>query len=164
MKISAGTGKAFRIEADLLAVGLPEGTKTLRGEIAELDETMQGAILDVIGSGDDFTGRLGEKAIIRPAWGIAAKRVLLVGLGPARRVGAEALRVMGGTALREAIALKINSAALHLPATRRGMSIHEAALALTEGAGMGGYLFEEYRSSDKKQGPSRRTFSSNAAS
>lgn len=155
MKIAAGTGKAVGLKADLMALGLPEGTKALRGEAAELDTAMEGAISDVIGTGTDFTGKLGEKTIIRPARGIEAKRVVLVGLGPGRRVGAEALRLMGGTALKECIALKADSVALLLPAAPgKRMSNQEAAQALAEGAGMGGYLFEEYRSSGQKQGPS----------
>ena len=73
MKISAATGKAERIEADLLALGLPEGTKTLKGAAAELDKAMGGAISDVLASGEDFSGKPGQKAIIRPARGIAAR-------------------------------------------------------------------------------------------
>jgi leucyl aminopeptidase len=153
MKIAAATGKAERIEADLLALGLPEETKTLKGAAAELDKAMSGAISDVLASGEDFSGKPGQTAIIRPARGIAAGRVLLVGLGPVRGMNAESLRVMGGHALREAIALKLKSVALMMPAALGRVQAQDAAQALAEGAGLGGYLFENYRSSDARTAP-----------
>lgn len=151
MKISAATGRAERVQADLLSLGLTENTKTLKGAAAEIDDALGGAISEVLAAGADFSGKPGETAIIRPARGIAARLVLLVGLG--RRMDAESLRVMAGTALRESIALKVKSVALIIPAPLGRMQAQDAAQALAEGAGMGGYLFEEYRSTERKTAP-----------
>jgi len=154
MKFSVVTGKPEGQEVDLLAVGIPEGAKALRGDAARLDEAMDGAISAVLAQGADFKGALGEKATVRPARGTAAKTLLLVGLGPSRSIGAESLRLMGGTALKEAVALKARSVAMVVPQVgRRGFTAQGAGQALAEGAGSGGYLFEEYRSSDRKEEP-----------
>lgn len=164
MKISAATRKAEQFEADLLAIGLPEDTRTLKGAAAKLDDAMGGAISAVLASGDDFSGKPGESAILRPARGIKAGRVLLVGLGPIRRISAESLRVMGGETLRKSIALKLESVALVLPSTTGKLKAGEAAEALAEGAGLGGYLFEQYRSSNAKTAPEEVTIIGDAKS
>jgi leucyl aminopeptidase len=154
MRISAAVGKAVQVEADLLALGIPAEAKTLKGVAAEIDEAMGGAVSEMLRSGADFTGKTGEKALLRPAMGIAAGCLLIVGLGESRRIDAEALRVMGGATVREAISLKAASVALLMPSSLpRRLGVQEAAEALAEGAGLGGYLFEQYRSGERKQGP-----------
>lgn len=153
MKISAFRGTAVEIEADLMALGLTAKTKNLRGEAAELDRALGGAISDAIDSGD-FAGNLGDKLMMRPIKGIKAQRLLLVGLGPARSLNPEAMRVMGGTATRESISVKASSVALLLPSPiPKRIGAQGAAEAVAEGAGLGGYLFEGYRSKDRKTGP-----------
>lgn len=154
MKISAAVGNAVQVKADLMALGILAETKTLRGVAAELDTAMGGAISDILRTGTDFTGKAGDTVLLRPVRGIAAGRLLMVGLGEARRVGAEELRVMGGTAVREAVSLKGSSVALLMPSPLpRRMDARDTAEALAEGAGLGGYLFEQYRSGERKQAP-----------
>jgi leucyl aminopeptidase len=154
MKISAAVGKAVQVKADLLALGIPAEAKTLRGVAAEIDEAMGGAVSEVLRAGTDFTGKSGEKALLMPARGVAARRLLIVGLGEARRVDAEALRVAGGVAVREAMRLKAASVGLLMPSPLpRRLGARDVAEALAEGAGLGGYLFEQYRSGERKEAP-----------
>jgi leucyl aminopeptidase len=155
MKISEFGGKSSEVSVDLLAVGLAEGSGALKGQAAEVDGAAGGVISRVLATGADFTGKAGEKFMIAPTSGLRCKRLVLVGLGPARQVGAEELRKMAGSAVREAVRMKASSVALIAPeVARRRMSAGEIGQAMAEGSGLGGYLFEEYKSGDRKVGPS----------
>lgn len=154
MKISAVGAKASEISVDLLALGLYEGKVALKGEAAELDRKTGGAISAVLATGTDFGGKLKDRFTIVPTSGVRSKRIMLVGLGPASGMNAEVLRSMAGAAVREAVKVKASSVALLAPMVGKGkVSAQEMAQAMAEGAGLGGYLFEEYRSGDRKVGP-----------
>ena len=154
MKVTVLKGKASDVKADLLALGLPEGKGRLKGEAAELDEATGGAISAVLATETDFSGKAKDRFTIVPISGIQSKRLLLVGLGPARGIDADAFRRMAGAAVREAVKVKASSVALLAPSEGTGrMKAQETAQAMAEGAGLGGYLFEEYRSGERKLGP-----------
>jgi leucyl aminopeptidase len=154
MKITAARGKASGISADLLALGVPEGKAVLKGEAAELDRATGGAISAVLATGTDFSGKLKDRFTIVPASGVRAKRLVLVGLGAARGINADVLRKMAGVAVREAVKVKASTVAIYAPsAAKAKMPAQEIAQAMAEGAGLGGYLFEEYRSENRKARP-----------
>ena len=77
-----------------------------------LDAATRGTLAALIASGD-FSGRTGESALLY-APGVQAKRVLVVGLGPADRFDANAARLAAATAGRRARDLSGEKLALAL--------------------------------------------------
>ena len=128
-----------KISADAVVLGLASGTPKPRVLGAEgLPATTRKALTDavaVLGA----TGAADSVVRIPAVPGLAARSVLLAGVGDARKITPEALRRAAGAAVRElAGAAKV---AVALPAT------DAAGLAATaEGALLGSYSFDAYRS------------------
>jgi leucyl aminopeptidase len=80
MDIHVSTTAWTQTEGDWLIVGISEGGE-LSGHVAGLDAALDGTISRLLGS-EDLKCKLGETLAIHDAQGIAAQRVLLVGLGP----------------------------------------------------------------------------------
>jgi leucyl aminopeptidase len=114
--------------AGLLALGLTEPTAA-RGEgararatntalergtpAARLDTASQGALRALLAAGD-FSGRSGESALLY-APGVAATRVLVLGLGRTDALDARAVRLACATAARRARELSAGTLAMALP-------------------------------------------------
>ena len=98
--------------AGLLAVGVPEGSLPRAGFASALDSATGGAVRTLLASGD-FAGRTGETALLYPH-GVKAKRVLVLGLGPAAQIGARGVLLAAATAARRARELGAGSLALAL--------------------------------------------------
>src|SRR5262249_12120880 len=84
-----------------------------------------------------------------PVAGIAAKRVILIGLGDEKNADVEALRAAGGRAAKALARAKAESAALAVPALRR-VTPEAAAQALAEGLVLGAYRFDKYKTGNEK--------------
>jgi leucyl aminopeptidase len=123
--------------------GLP---RFLRG----LDAALGGTIRGYFETGD-FTGKA-QETIQLPAQGVAARRVHLIGLGEAKEVDGEVMRRAAGGAVTAAMRRKGRSLALLVPPVRR---LPPAALgqALTEGALLGTYRFDGYRTLEEPTPP-----------
>lgn len=65
--------------ADWLVVGVPEGTD-LSGRLADFNQRLGHALSRLIEQ-KDLTGKLAESVVIHAPQGVAAKRVLMIGLG-----------------------------------------------------------------------------------
>jgi leucyl aminopeptidase len=111
--------------------------------LAPADRALGGALSRVIGSGD-FRGRAGEALWLYPESGLAAKRVLLVGLGKESAASGATLRRAAGTATREAARRRCRKLAMALPTQRRAR-VAEQARGLAEGAVLAGYRFDAWR-------------------
>jgi leucyl aminopeptidase len=95
-----------------------------------LDAATHGALGALLTSGD-FAGRAGESALLY-APGVQAKRVLVVGLGPADAFDREAARIAAATAARRARELSAGRLAIALSARIE----REPALARAAGEGL----------------------------
>jgi leucyl aminopeptidase len=151
MDVTIETRFPAEFAADLLALPLPEldpARWRLPKPLAALDAVAGGRIAQAIGAGD-FRGKRGETLLLHPAPTLRAKRLLLVGLGAEGSLGADALREVAAGVVREARQRRAEHAALLAPATRR---VKAAALAqaLAEGAVLGAYRFDRYRTRNQK--------------
>ncbi len=115
--------------------------------LRELDEAVGGLCARVFAAGD-FTGKSGE-VLSLPVTGIAAKRLVLVGLGDEKNASRESLRAAGGRAAKALARAKAAKAALAVPAIRR-IAAEDAAQALAEGLVLGAYRFDKYKSGNDK--------------
>lgn len=142
---SSGSGEGYSAHVDALIVlgyaeaGLPAG----------LDERFDGQLSGLL-AGARFTFKRGSIFAI-PSFGkVAAKWVIVAGLGDAMAPAGEAVRRACGLAAREARKLGAGAAAVLLPA---GSSADDTQ-ATVEGIALGLYEFTRYKSGET--GPSLR--------
>ncbi len=123
------------VNADLLAVGIHSGEGPPEG----LSAAAQPAV-----SNEDFTGKRGQTSLLYAGDDLAARRLLLVGLGERPSFTPEKLRRTAATVARRARTLKARNVAFVLP-TPEGSDAGGAARAAAEGAILGLYRFEKYK-------------------
>lgn len=150
MQVTVRTRRAAEAPAELLALPLAqlEGSAgRLPARIAALDRATGGRIASVVAAGD-FRGKRGESVLLHAPDGVAAKRLLLVGLGEESAIGAAGLREAAGAAAKAAAARRARSLVLLAPAVRR-VRTPETAQALAEGLVLASYRFDRYRRRDE---------------
>ena len=123
------------VEADLLAVGLHAGEDPSEG----LSTAAEPAVRD-----GDFTGKQGQTSLLYAGEALAARRLLLVGLGERSLFTPEKLRRAAATVSRRSRTLKARTAAFVLPSPEDS-DVRGAARATAEGAVLGLYTFDRYR-------------------
>lgn len=90
MEFSIKSGSPEKLRTGALVVGVFESRK-LGGAAAVLDAACKGRIGDIVGSGD-MEGKSGSTLLLHALPGIAADRVLLVGLGKEKEFGLKEYR------------------------------------------------------------------------
>jgi len=144
MRSSVGTTPPQQSTAALLAVGVPRVGRKVPGFLAALDKAFKGEISRVLAS-SDFTGKPDQTAVFYPAKG--PKRVLLVGLGERDSLDGNAVRKAAALAARRALELGAGSLAFFLTSEAASkIDPEETGRVVVEGAGQGGWTFEQYRS------------------
>jgi leucyl aminopeptidase len=155
MRVEVVQGDIVGQAGPLLVVGVAVGEGIgEQGVLSRLDTALDGMLGQVLGSGD-FKGKEGQTALLYPTAGrVGAERVLLVGLGNAEDLTAERFRRAGGTAVKQAIRLEVESFACSV---HRDGPIERAAAgrAVAEGIVLGGYVFDEMKSGGE-EAPQRR--------
>ena len=145
MRITLAHQSIQSVAADALIVNLFEGVKSPGGATGAVDQAIGGAISRMLALGD-FRGRLNDVTVIYPAAGVAAPRVLVVGLGPAAEFTLDHARQAAGAAARKARDLGAKRVATIVHgAGIGGMDPQAAAQATTEGALLGAYQFREHK-------------------
>jgi leucyl aminopeptidase len=128
------------VPAGLLAVGLHKGEDPPEGVSAAAQPAL---------SGGDFSGKTGETALLY-AGGLAAPRLLLVGLGERSSFTTEKLRRAAASIAKKARSLGVKEAAFALP-TPEGVGTFGSARAAAEGAALGLYRFTRYKTGRKAE-------------
>ena len=145
------------IETELLAV-LAADTQTAKGPDAKpqpvlltADAAVQAAAAAVLASGEYKAGA-NETLLLHAPAGLAAKRLLIVGLGKQAKATAHAVRNAAGTAVRFAKPRGIRELVFALPELRN-LACRPAtcARAAVEGAFVGDFDPDTYRSDRKDQ-------------
>ncbi|MGA8891367.1 MAG: leucyl aminopeptidase [Anaeromyxobacteraceae bacterium] len=156
MKIEVTGSGPLEVDASVLAVPVFEGEASdPKGIQAELDRRLDGHLATAAAE-EDFQGKAGQVLAIRTLGKLRAGRVILIGLGKREategslpRGGFESLRSASGDAARLAQkggARKLAIASPRLP----GQTAHEAR-AIVEGALLGAYRFDRYKTEEKKK-------------
>ena len=99
-------------------------------------------------SDGDFSGKEGETTLIYAPDGLSTPRLLLVGLGERASFTLDKLRRTSATAAKRARSLKLDEAAFTLPVPA-GFGAREAAEAAAEGAALGLYRFDRYKTGEE---------------
>jgi len=130
-----------RVEADALVVHHFAGAHRAGGAVAEVDRALDGLIGELAARGD-LDSELGRVTPLFTRAGVAAPRVLVVGLGDPQRVDAEAVRRASGEAVRRARELGASRVAFGALAVGiGGLTPSEVARATVEGARLGLYRY-----------------------
>lgn len=141
------------LPAELLAV-LAVDTQTEKGKDAKpapalltADPAVQTAAASVLGSGE-FKAGANETLLLHAPAGLAAKRLLLIGLGKQAKATVHAVRNAAGTAIRFAKPRGIREIVLALPVSEN-LPAAGTARAIAEGALVGDFDPDTYRSDRK---------------
>ncbi len=145
MQIQTIVGKIQEQETQALVVNLFEGVTEPVGATGAVDAALGGAIRALVTAGD-FRGKRNEVAVLYPAAGFPARRVLLVGLGKAEKFTVEGIRQAAATVARKARDLGVTQ--LHTlvhGAGMGGIEVEAAAQAVVEGTILGLYRYHELK-------------------
>lgn len=133
-----------QVAADAIIVGLPQGTEQVTGAAASVDQVSGGLISRVLAQGE-FSGKLNETLALYPT-GLAAKKVLLVGLGEPAKLNTELIRQIAGTAQKAAAKGKVGIIASVVHGLGvAGLCPVCAAQAVVEGALLASYRYEQLK-------------------
>lgn len=149
MKIMQVETKQERVDAeatDALVLTHCEGDTLAKQDAAVLDKALGGALRELLQS-KEFEGKANEVVLFHTQGKIPAKRLILVGLGKKKDVGLDQIRQALGHAAKRVRQAKAGSFVVALPSVMpRGASLVDVAQVMVEGAILGSYQFNVYRS------------------
>ncbi len=157
MKVQLTGAQALEVDCSLLAIPVfeEEARETSKGLLGEIDRKL-GGHLTMAAREEPFEGKPDQTVSLSTLGRIRAGRILLLGLGMRdgrttglARTGFEALRVAAGKAARAAD--KIPFARLAFVAPRIAGQAAAEARAIVEGALLGAYRFDRYKSDKRKR-------------
>jgi leucyl aminopeptidase len=141
------------VQCDALVVGatyktVKQKTKelVLVGTAREVDKLL-GSLIQTIYSDREFKGELGELLTLHPMGKLAAKRVVIAGLGPQEKMHPHVIRRASATAARHLQQTGARNIVLALDSEELGIDLEEVVRAEVEGAVLGLYTFKKYKQS-----------------
>ena len=151
MEIIAQQGDLSHFDCDVLVVNLFEGVTQLSGATGAVDQALAGWISALIAQ-EHFKGKA-NTTLDLPTFGkIPAKRILIVGLGPAEEFNMEGVRRAAALSVRRARCYKPTVIATVLHGAGIGGLVPEAcAQAVAEGMLLGAYQFIKYQTPAKDE-------------
>lgn len=142
MKVRVVDAAPASVEADALVVGHYAEEPKPRDVVAALDGALGGHLADVFAA-ERFQGKPGQVTYVHAGGRLPARRVVVVGLGKRGDLTLETIRRAASAGLRRARDLGARAVAIELLGER--LSTRARAHAVTEGAILGAYMFEQYR-------------------
>ncbi|MFO7680994.1 MAG: leucyl aminopeptidase [Chloroflexota bacterium] len=143
MNVQVQQGSIQENTADTIIVNLFEGVTTPGGATGAVDQALNGAISELIASGD-LTGKAGEVAVLYPRGLIPAKRVLVAGMGERENYDLEGVRQTAAAAMQRARDLNAKEVATIVHgAGIAGLPAAAAAQATVEGSLLALYTYDK---------------------
>ncbi len=153
LDIEVVRGNISEITTDAAIVNLFTGVEKPGGAAGAIDEALDGLITELIADGE-ITGKNGNNVLIHtPASsypGFAPKRVLVVGLGSREEFNLDTVREVAASAVKCLSRIAKSATTIVHGAGVGGLGTAAAAQAVAEGSILGGYRFEKYLRSSKK--------------
>ncbi len=118
----------------------------LVGTAGELDSLLGGLIQTIYNDGE-FKGELGELVTLHTMGKLAAKRVIVVGLGPQEKMHTRVIRRASATAARFLQQTGAHQVTLALHSEEYNIDLNEQVRTEVEGALLGLYTFKKYKQS-----------------
>ena len=147
MDVKFKQGSLTEVKADVLVVNLFEGVKTPGGGTGAVDKAIDGLLSSYVIKKEGFKGKLNEMYVLPTHGKLPADKVLLVGLGKQKDFSLNKIREVSSKVIRKVKALKAKTACtiLHGAGTA-GLEAFDCAQMITEGAILGNYKFDKYKS------------------
>lgn len=150
MDIISQSGALTDQHVDALIIYTSEKSD-LKNAANDVDIALNGAISDIISSGD-FSGKAEETLVLYTQSIIHAKRVIVVGLGEGENFSADVVRRALAVGLQKARSLGLKTVATPPVGVAKGVINTEvSAQAVTEGALLGLYQYRGQKSDDVPQ-------------
>ena len=151
MDVRVSTRDVQQFDGDAVAVGVFSDDSEPQGPAAALDEAMAGVIANLRASGE-ITGAADEVTLLHTLGKIEPERVAILGLGPRSRFTVDRVRRASAIACRSLRKTGAKRVGLALAWAESGLNLAQAARAATEGALLGLYEFQLYKSSKRENG------------
>ena len=142
-------GSPFEAKADLIAIAVPGDPKSDAG-VRAADRALGGVLLPMADE-ERFAGKAGQ-TLVAPTYGdLTASRVALIGVGPKGEHSLSDLRDFAARAVK--LGRSKGARTVCLVAPHVAARDADAALGFcVEGAALGGYLFDRYRTGNNNNG------------
>jgi leucyl aminopeptidase len=146
LEIQLRAASPLDLTADVFVVGVLQGGKTqaLSPSLHALDGALGGA-LSKQAAKEEFTGKRDQMLALPTLGRVPAEKIILIGLGERRSLGAGEVRTFAAKAARAANGEKAASLALVVPAGLEG-----ELRAVGEGLELGAYRFTKYLTGERK--------------
>ena len=149
MDIIASGQPALEAAADHLLIFATKDEDILEGgALRQLNDALDGGLAPLAASGE-LSGALNEAVVVHTFGRIAAPRVVIAGLGPAKQLGADEIRHAAATGARQARALASGALAVAVDGESCGLTTEEISSAIAEGLDLGLYRFDRHQSPKK---------------
>ncbi len=150
MKTKLSSSAPSQLDTEcLVVVALDRGSKDKpEANLETSDTAIQQVAAELIASGE-VTGKNFENTLVHHPSGLKAKRLLIVGGGKAQAFSGFELRRVAGAAVRTLKSRGLRSFAFVVP--QRGLQAQDAIKAIVEGAFVGNFDADTYRSDRKDQ-------------
>jgi leucyl aminopeptidase len=131
-------------KAEVLCVGAFEGVQ-MGGALGAVDAALGGEVAAAFAAGE-LLAKEGSATVFRAHGRLAARAVVVLGLGAKSALTLEAVRKAAGCGVRTAKSLRAKSVAfVAMGAGFGGLAVAEAARAVAEGASLAAYAFDGYK-------------------
>jgi leucyl aminopeptidase len=142
--VTLASASVLRLDVDVLILPVLESDGKVAADAGMTDvDSALGGHLHRAAASEGFKGRAEQLFQFHTQGRLPASRVVLAGLGPRERCTPELLRQAIGRAVRSVLRAKSVAVAVQLPATADDAGTLRAAV---EGALLGAYRFDRYRS------------------
>jgi leucyl aminopeptidase len=146
IKLSLSSTEPLSVAADLLVLGVPEGSSLKEGTLGELSKALGPSMAKAV-KREEFTGKKDQTLdLCTGATDLKAGRVLLIGLGKPEALTDADVRAFAAKGARFALGAKATSVALAVPVTLPHAAAERAA---AEGLVLGAYRFTKYLTGDR---------------
>ena len=152
MEIKVIVGDITKIKTGAIIVNFFEGMERPDGDLATIDKALDGAIFQLISQGE-IKGKLSEVTIIHSLGKLPAARVVIAGLGKQQELSQDRVRGVVAETCRILRQKGVDSiATIAQGAGIAGISLEDAAQAVTEGALLGVYSFRRHITKEAEYG------------
>jgi len=152
--VKISEAQPFAERCDALVLFVPEGTKKSFDVFVAVDRRMKKALSGVLKE-ERFQGKLGETILFHGRGGIAARNVLLTGIGKTGEITEEVFRRASASAVQAARRAACGRVAFTVPA---GLKVDEtsASRSVLEGALLGAYRFVKFKTKQEEIEPGKK--------
>ena len=148
MRFEVIIGRPEEVTAGALIVFHLEGQPSLQGVALEADRSLEGVLSQAVSSGE-FKAEYGQVISVHTFGRLGAGRVIMAGLGKGQDLSLDRVRGAAGAACKALRRAKLDSGAIFLEDSVFGsLDVQELAQAVAEGALLGLYDFQKYKTQD----------------